>query len=466
MEVLLINPASKVKTWASGYQVMPLGLGYLAACLEEERIAVEVLDLNINLMSDQELRKYLKKRKPKIVGLTATTPMVKTAWSLAKLIKGLLAVKIILGGPHASALPEESVQLPQIDFVVRNEGEKTFVELTKAILNKKSTDKVLGISFKRGNKVINNPQRPFIKNLDSLPLPARHLFPMDKYKPSQPLLSMRTPCANILTSRGCPFGCNFCFKGVFGRTFRTRSAESVLNEWEILIKDHKISEIEIVDDNSALDVPRLIKICQEIIKRGLVVPWATYSGVRVDHPDSLKLTKLMKKAGCYRVGFGIESGSDEILKKIEKRITTRQTKKAVKTAKKAGLTTIGFYMFGNIDETRETMQKTINFSEKLDTDFAQFTICTPFPGSSLYNQVLAKGKLLITDWNEFDNMGNQAFFEMKTVKKQDVEEMRAKAYKEFYLRPKILFRLAKNTIKHPEMLKFLAPRALSILKIK
>lgn len=465
MDVLLINPYSKAKTWASSYQVMPLGLGYLAACLEEEGIEVSVLDLNVEPLKNENLIRLLKRNKPKIIGLTATTPLIKTAWELAEILKEKTGAKIVLGGPHVSALPEESAKLPQVDFVVRNEGEITFLELVKAILNKKPMDKISGISYKLGKKIINNPQRPFIQNLDSLPFPSRHLFCMEKYKPSQPLLSMRSPSANILTSRGCPYNCNFCFKGVFGRSFRTRSVESVLTEWEILIKDYKVKEIEIVDDNFALDIPRAIKFCQELIRRNLVIPWATYSGVRVDHPNSEKLMKLMKKAGCYRVSFGVESGEDRILKNIDKGITTKQTKKAIKVAKKAGLITMATCIIGNIGETRQTMQKTIDFTKELETDFAQFTICTPFPGSRLYDEVSKNGKLLISDWEKFDNMGNKAFFEIGDLKKEDVEFMRQKAYREFYLRPKILFKLVKNVFKHPAMLKFLLPKALSIIKL-
>jgi radical SAM superfamily enzyme YgiQ (UPF0313 family) len=396
--------------------------------------------------------------------LTATTPLIKSTWALAKLIKKHSQAKVVLGGPHASALPEESARLAQIDFVVRNEGEITFTKLAQAILNQKPTDKILGISFQKGRKVINNPPRPFIKNLDSLPLPSRHLFPLEKYQPSQPLLSMRQPCANILTSRGCPFGCNFCFKGVFGRSYHTRSVESVLNEWEILVKKHQVAEIEIVDDNFALDVPRAIRICQEIIHRRLVIPWATYSGIRVDHQDSGKLTRLMKKAGCYRIAFGVESGSDQILSKIEKKTNLRQIKKAIKIAQKAGLVTMAACIIGNTGENRQTMKATIDFAKALNTDFAQFTVCTPFPGSRLYEEVLKRGRLLITDWDRFDNMGNQAFFEMDSVKKTDVEEMRQKAYRQFYLRPRKILELSQLALKHPKMVKFLLPKIVSLFK--
>ncbi len=463
-DVLLINPYAKSTTWASGYRVMPLGLSYIASFLEQSGVIVKALDLNINHLSSQELKKIILRDKPRLVGITATTPMVKSSWQLAELIKETIDTKIVLGGPHPSALPEESASLPQIDFVVNHEGEETMAELTKAIFNHQPTTQIPGISYKKGQQVINNLPRPYIKNLDSLPFPARHLFPVKKYRPSQPLLSMRYPAAHILTSRGCPYGCNFCYKGVFGRTYRTRSVESVLNEWEILVKKYKVKEIEIVDDNFALDVSRAIKICEGIIRRKLVVPWATYSGIRVDHPHSGELIKLMKKAGCYRIAFGVESGSDKVLSRIEKKISTRQVQKAVATAKEAGFLTMAYCMVGNIGEDRQTMQQTVDFAKNLGCDFAQFTVSTPFPGTALYRQVLEEGRLLITDWDRFDNMGGKAFFEIGSVRKDDVEQMRSKAYWQFYTQPRVLLTLGRKMVENPRMIQFFLPKLLSAIK--
>lgn len=449
MKVLLVNPAPNRRTWAS-YSFLHLGLAYLAAYLVECGHEVKVLDMTVRPMSDAELRHCLKKEHAQLVGVTATTPVIKSAWKVCQAAKEETGAWTVIGGAHVSAMPEESAELDFVDVVVTHEGEVTLVELCETLGLGGSLMAVKGIAFKGPEGVVRTAERGLIEDLNELPFPARQLFPpLSAYSPSQPYLSRRKPSVNILTSRGCPYSCFFCYKGVFGHRYRMRSVENVVAEWRSLVQDYRVKEIEVVDDNFALDVDRAVEICDRIVAEKLVIPWATFSGIRVDHPDHVRLLKAMKRAGCYRLAMGIESGSDDVLEKIGKKITTARAREAVKVAQSLGFEIMGLFMIGNVGETAESIQRTIDFARELNTDYAQFLIATPFPGSPMYAAVEKEGKFLVRDWDEYDNMGGQAFFEMGDITRELAEGMRQKAYRSFYLRPVFVRGRLKHVVKHP-----------------
>jgi len=426
-KVLLISPRNVAWT---GAVTLPLNLAYLASSLEQEEHEVKCVDMRIN--PDIDIRKEI--RDFDIVGISSCTPSIKEAWRIAEAAKKEDKT-VILGGPHPSALPEESLQKSYVDIVVRGEGEETI----KKICRGADLKDIKGISFKKNNRIIHNESRPLIKDLDLIPFPARHLFDLKKYHSA---LHKNRIIGDILTSRGCPCNCNFCYKAIFGRFYRMRTPENVIQEWKEII-DMGIEEISLMDDNFSVDQERASKICNMIMDKGLKIDWNATGGLRVDCV-SKNLLAIMKKSGCYRIAFGAESGSQFILDKIGKNIKIRQIKNAVKLAKKIGLEITLFFIIGNLYENEKTMQQTIDFAKELDPDYVQFTVATPYPGTQLYDAVKKEGKLLVTNWEEYGSYEGKAYFEHNELTKELVERMYRKAYKEYYLRPKIMLRYLKK----------------------
>lgn len=434
MKIVLVHPSPKIWTRAA---LVPLGIAYIAAYLERNGFKdVEVIDYNVEPNA--------KLPRADIVGITATTPLIKSAWKIAKKAKKMGAITII-GGPHVSALPQESLNLPQVDFVAVGEGEDTMLEFCRMLESgKKNFEEIKGLMFKKGKRTFFNP-RPFmsIEKLNSLPFPAHHLFKLSKYTSTQPLVSTRKPAVGIMTSRGCPFGCHFCFKGTFGRIWRNRDVESVLKEWEYLVRVLKVKEIAMMDDGFNINVDRAMKICKEVKRRGLVVPWRAHNGIRADLTTK-KLLKAMKESGCYYVAFGVESGNQEFLNTLGKNLRLEKVVKAFKTARELGILTMAFFMVGNPGETRETIEDTMKFSIKLDTDFAQFSVVTPFPGTQIFMQVNKYGKNLEKDWDKYSQFDQRGYFDFGDLTGEDVARLAKSAYRRFYLRPKPILRLLRR----------------------
>lgn len=433
MRILLIYP--KTEIWNTPTQ-MPLGLAYLAAVLEKDGHSVEIFD---QMVEEQSLEEKIKISQFDLVGISANTPLIKGAWEVAKIVKKFSEAKVVLGGPHPTSLPKESLNKNFIDVIIRGEGEETIVELCQKISQNESLEDILGISYKKNNQIVHNPPRHLIKDLDSLPFPAYHLFKIDKYSVTQPLKSKKTKGSRafyIMTSRGCPFGCIYCYKGIYGRTFRARSPQNVIAEWKHLVNDLRATEIGVQDDIFNLNKKRALEICHLLVKEKLnKIPWITNNGIRADHTD-LELLKAMKEAGCKRVGFGVESGSQKILDIIKKNSTLDQFRKVFTEAKKIGLETMSFFMFGNPGEDSQTMEQTIKFAQELDPDIAHFSITTPFPGTPLYNLVEKEGKFLIKDWSQYGILEGKAYFEIGNLKSEIVEQKWHQAYRRFYLRPR------------------------------
>jgi len=429
MNILLVNPNSDI--WNAPKQI-PLGIAYLASTLEQDGHKVTILDMNINKNIDSEIKK-----DPDLVGFTATTPAIKKVWRLAEQVKTASQAKIVIGGPHPSALPYESIEKTGVDVVVVGEGEETLKEICGRVESKRSLAGVKGIFYKENGRVSDNGPRPLIQDIDSLPFPAFHLFNLKEYGNAQPIKDYKKDARSfyIFTSRGCPYGCIFCSKALYGRTFRPRTPENVLAEWQILVEDYKATEIGMQDDIFNLDKKRALKICSMIKKNGLDIPWLTCNGIRTNHTD-YELLAEMKKAGCYRVGYGVENGSQRVLDFLQKSQTLEQVEMAFKVTKKVGLESMGFFMIGNPTETEETIDQTIEFAIKLNPDIAHFTISAPFPGTQLRKLIEENGKLLITDWDQYGILEGKAFFEYGELTSKTVERKWHQAYRRFYLRPR------------------------------
>lgn len=427
MKILLLNPSPSVFSKSS---VVPLGLAYLGAVLEENDFDVKVFDMQVENLKEKIFD------WPDVLGITSSTPSINHALKIAEKAKKINPnLKIFLGGPHPSALPHECKK-DFIDGVVIGEGEQTFLETCKAIEKKKSLANIRGLYTGKSFKL-----REHIKNLDSIPFPAYHLFKYpEKYGNAQPFLSNNLPCGSIITSRGCPFKCLFCFKGIYGSTFRPRSPENVVKEWRFLVDEFRVREIAVQDDIFNFDIKRAERIFQLLRKEKLDVPWVTPNGMKPNYLNRSFLFK-MKNAGCYRTAFGVESGNQEILNKMRKGTTIKMILNAFRLCREARIKTMAFFILGMPYENKKTMSDTINFSKKLDPDYAQFCIAAPFPGTELYELVRTKGRLLVDDYSKYDQMAEgKAYFEIGDVKKELVEQMYRKAYREFYLRPRVMLR--------------------------
>ncbi len=435
----------------------PLGYAYLAAALRERGQKVFIVDGHAENLDIKNLTERIIRHYPNIVGLYATTPQITESLEIAKRIKEWNKdVSIWFGGPHPTAMPEESLKSGYVDVVVRGEGEETVKELLK-----KPLQKVDGISFRRKNKIIHNKDRTFIKDLDSLAFPDWDGFPIEFYKnPTKD----NHPYLPIMATRGCPYKCTFCFRAVFGNVYRTRSPKNVTDELEYLEKKYKIKEFSLIDDNFTLNERYALSVCDEIIKRKINLPWSCGGGIRVD-AAAPKLIKKMKEAGCYYLSFGVESGSQKILDKIQKRITLDQVRMAVKTAKENKIKTTCFVLIGLPGDTQESIKETIDFIKELDPDLALIGIVVPCPSTPLYENLERENKLLYREWDKYVRYSPRALFET-TMTAKEIEKAYKDAIMSFYFRPGFLlkkfihspsdfFMLAKSFFKYNNFLEYL-----------
>ena len=379
MRVLLINPPTvhALKSIA-GFTAPPLGLAYLGAVARENGFNVRIIDAPAENMTLRDLGREIKYFDPDIVGITATTPMIPDAYTVAHLAKTINPnAYVIIGGPHVTFLPRRTLmECPCIDIVVQGEGEETFKELLNVIDSGKRLSDVRGITYYDEGKIRINPPRPLIKDIDKIPIPAYDLLPMEKYRVNN------VRFATIMTSRGCPYNCIFCSSSaLFGHAYRTHSVERVLKELGILRNEYHVREIEFLDDTFTLNRKRAQKIAEEIIRNDLDISWSASSRVNtIDYETA----SIMRRANAHTVYFGIESGTEKILKFIRKGITLKQARDAVKVAKKAGLNVLGSFVIGFPIETIHDINTTIDFSKSLNLDIAQYTIATPNPGTYLW----------------------------------------------------------------------------------
>jgi radical SAM superfamily enzyme YgiQ (UPF0313 family) len=430
MKIALINPPTK-----NSFPQPPLGLAFIAAILEKNGHKVDIIDAQALEIDENEITK--KVAEFDIVGITSMTPTFNSAVEVTKAIKKVNnSCFVIMGGPHVTVLPEKTLKdVKEVDAIVIGEGELTIVELVDAIEKKKSFEKILGISYRKDGNIIINPPRPTIESLDILPIPAFHLLPIKNYRPYPPH-GKKLPYMALMTSRGCPYRCTFCFKSIFGRKYITKSPKKIVEEIKYLIEKLGVKELLFYDDSFTLDRNRAIELCNEIIKNNIKIPWSCET--RVNLVDK-ELLEKMKEAGCYIISYGVESGDQTILNNLKKDITIEQAKNAFKLTKKVGILTVAYFMIGSPGDTNETIRKTIDFAKELDSDFAQFSICTPFPGSELFDNLSKKG-IKIEDWDKASYVTSKSKAEpiplTNELTANDLKKWYSKAYKEFYFRPK------------------------------
>ncbi|MGC8825486.1 MAG: B12-binding domain-containing radical SAM protein [Anaerolineae bacterium] len=361
MKVALISPK-----WNQMVNSYPsLGLGYLAAVLERRGDEVRIFDFGLDPRRPLEEEVYdVLAFRPDVIGLTAMTTSYHSAEEIMTLLRAGTRAPMVLGGPHATVFPERTLQeQPALDYLVFGEGEETMLELMEVIEGRRDPAAVAGLCYRRDGEVICNPARPLIRDLDALPFPARHLFQLERYPLYAPDGGRML---TVLTSRGCPYNCSYCFKGIVGRTYRQRSPENLILELKELIRTYGIRNFYFIDDLFTLDVKRLNVLLDMIIAEGLDIRWQCLARVDRVTPE---LLRKMAAAGCRQIHYGIESGNQKILDRVGKRITLEQVRQAVRWTAEAGIRSKGYFMLGLPGEEEEDVDALIGLVQRTAGQF-------------------------------------------------------------------------------------------------
>jgi radical SAM superfamily enzyme YgiQ (UPF0313 family) len=440
MKVLLINPRQYFKQGNIWKSVMgcihPIGLAQLAAFLRQNNVKVKILDLNAEYSPETGIEKLINDAVqefgvPEFTGITATTNTYFQAIETAKIVKAAIPKTfLVFGGVHATILPDDFLKHDFIDFCVRGEGEFPFYEL----ITGKDKASILSLSYRSNTKFIHNAPRPVLDDINTLPMLAYDLLPMVNYRPSLGSCKM-LPAIGMITSRGCPGKCTFCYGQLFGKKIRYRSAEKIIDEIKYLIANYGIKEISFYDDTFSAIKPNLIKFCNLLVQENIKITWSCFS--RTDYVNS-EILKLMKMAGCHQICFGVESGDQGILDNIQKNTSLKTAKHAIELTRAAGIETRATFMLGNPGETMETMKKTYNFAIEINPDIALFNITTPFPGTAMFDWASKNGYINTFNWSDYDL--SKPIMDIPGLKPIAIENCYKEFNRKFYLRPSYLLK--------------------------
>jgi radical SAM superfamily enzyme YgiQ (UPF0313 family) len=447
MKVLLINPPSineiignnpAIIEQSRGYNP-PLGLLFIAGyLLDNTDYEVSVIDCQVEELDYSNLQKKLESLEFDIAGITVMTFTLVDVVETIRVIKSVKPnCRVVLGGPHVSLYPEETISFDGVDILVLGEGEKTFADLLENFESNKNLKDICGLVFKdkTGNIVHTGNNKP-ISDLDKLSFPARHLTPYRKYTS---LLAKRLPVTTMFTSRGCPFKCSFCDRPHLGKKFRAMSASRVVEEFESAMK-LGIHEFLIYDDTFTVNRERVKNICQIAVEKKLDIGFDIRA--RVDTLDE-QLLRLLKKAGCRGIHYGVEAGTDKILKVLNKNITLSKAKEVFDLTRKYGIQTLAYFMIGSPTETRQDIYETFRVAKWLNPDFMHMTILTPFPGTPIYFEGLSNGIIKSDYWRDFAKNPTRGFsppFWEEILSREELKDLIVDGYKSFYTRPSYILK--------------------------
>jgi radical SAM superfamily enzyme YgiQ (UPF0313 family) len=471
--VFLTPPVSLKQRYGNlagaGSSMPALGVLTLAAAVRSKGFYPFVVEASALGLSYEDTIRTIAEISPRYVGISSTTLTIFPAAKLARLTKELdPGITVIIGGPHLTAVPQETMErFPPFDIGVIGEGEETTIELLNALADNRDLSDVKGIIFRPSvcnpstepNRSTITPGREFIQNLDNYPFPAWDLLPEfpKAYKPP-PFKVKNSPAISIVTSRGCPYQCTFCDTSVFGKRFRAYSAEYITAMIEELYYKYGVKEFIVEDDTFLVSKKRAFDICESILKAGLKISWSCNS--RVDLVDR-DILAMMKKAGCWYIGFGIESGNQAILDLEKKNITLEQAEKAVKLTREAGILAKGFFMVGHPRETQHSLQETIDFAKRSNLSDIAVTALTPLPGSQIYC-VADRYGAFDHDWRKM-NLLNIVFVPVGLTKGL-LSKYRKRMLREFYLRPQIICSYFNRIIRNPRLVSTVTKGAAAFLK--
>jgi radical SAM superfamily enzyme YgiQ (UPF0313 family) len=376
----------------------PIGILYIASVLEKAGHEVEIIDNFIKKIPNEKLIKIILEKNPDIVGFSLYITNYKSASEIMKEIKKKnKKIKTVSGGPYATVDPEKFIKDKNADFVIIGEGEYSLLEIADRIKNNNLKGKIPGVYYRKAGKILRGPPREFIKNLDELPYPAWHLVDINNYYRNKTVYLDVKPVDIICSSRGCPYNCAFCSSRIiWKRNYRHRSAKSICDEIEYMMKKYGTKGIHFREDNFTVSKNKVLDFCNEILRRKIKIYWQCES--RVDTLDE-EVVRKMAQAGCRGIWYGLESGSQKILNKLNKGITLEQIRKAVNLCKKYKITTGGSFMFGLPFETKKDIRKTFEFAKSLKLDSTSFSKYIGYPHSVVYDYA-KKNKLYRDEWEQ------------------------------------------------------------------
>lgn len=438
----------------------PLGIMVLSTYLRQHGYSADCLDANTDRLSIDDIVRHIDKHDYGLVGITTWTDFWYPVWKLVRAIKHQCKkTKIVLGGPHCFVYPKESLLYSEADYVIAGDGEEPLLHLVKSLQSNNELGDCKGLWYKTTNGEVFQPTIKIatISNPSIIPTPDRSLLLHTKYSS---VIGKSEYETTMVTSRGCPHNCIFC--KMHSQKISIRPAEAIVDEFEQIYK-MGIHDIQVYDDTFTWSKKRVHEICDGIIKRGINVRWAIRDRVNRADPE---MYKKLRKAGCYRIHFGVETGDPEILLNSGKGITLQQALLAVRTAKESSMETMAFFMFGFMGETHEQARKTLDFALTLDPDYAVFHALIPYPGTRLYNDALARGIISHDFWLEFVKKPSENFVLPSLVEdglsKKEIFAWKSLAQRRFYFRPRRIWNELKK-VKSPAMLIKRAGMAIRLL---
>lgn len=438
MKVLLLRPPDPLQEVALLSHTRPMNLAYLAAWLRRGGDEVVLVDYEIEPYTAEHLTAILRRERPAVVGFSCTTPTVLSGARLAARIKALdPGIITVVGGAHANGLPRQTLEeFPDFDCLVFGEGEVTFAELCRAVGKGGSLEGVCGLVFRQGDKVVENPPRPLIADLDELPLPARDLFAVAAQAGHTSRgFSNRLRSAELFTARGCPIACSFCaIQTAFGRSVRLHSPERIAAEVQHLTEQYGCEHLVIADDTFTLQEARAQEI-SAILGRSGLTSWNCDTRVNTVTPG---LLQTMAANGCRKVAFGVESGSQRIIDRIGKKITIEQVRAAVRWAKEAKIPEIegNFIIAADPGEDRGDLEETRRLITALPWTFVSVSIIVPYPGTPVYTRMRAAGQIdPVASWEDFVMFGREPRWHTDHFTAAELLALQKSLTRAFYLRP-------------------------------
>lgn len=431
------DPSTKRKRVGTFF--LPLGLAAVAAICELKGHIVKVTDGAASFYNLKEIQKEIDEFKPDIVGMSASFLNIETCHIIAKHIKEIIPqAKVILGGAQTSIFTKQALASKDVDWGIQSEAELVFDELLDALDDNKDFTKIKGLAYKnKFGEICINPKQELYHDINQFPMPARHLFPMEKYV-SYPLLRGKRTFS-IITSRGCPYQCNFCSSPeIFGQSFRYLNTENAMKEIRHLLDVYRADSLLFYDETFTVNRQRVIELCDAMIKEKISVEWGCFT--RVNLVDK-ELLQKMKLAGCYIIYFGVESGVQRLLDLVKKGFELNTARNAVKLCKEIGIQPWCSFMLGLPSETEEESWQTINFALELDPEYIEFGIFMPWQGTPAYELAKKYGVILNENISDYKTWLDKPFF--KPCPNRDPEEVIRtvkKGHKKFYLRPKYIIK--------------------------